>query len=53
MEVEAREVPAIEVVRTAEVPAVEVGRTQAEKKAAQGLGQLRGEVTAPCPGFRA
>ena len=30
MEVEAREVPAIEVARTAEVPAIEVGRTQAE-----------------------
>ena len=27
VEVEAREVPAIEVVRTAEVPAVEMGRT--------------------------
>ena len=30
VEVEAREVPAIEVVRTTEVPAIEVGRTQAE-----------------------
>ena len=29
-EVEAREVPAIEVARTVEVPAIEVGRTQAE-----------------------
>ena len=30
VEVEAREVPAIEVARTMEVPAIEVGRTQAE-----------------------
>ena len=30
VEVEAREVPAIEVARTTEVPAIEVGRTQAE-----------------------